>query len=613
MRLLLPLRAGGGAAARRLSSSPAPALGNKLVMGSGSNVVDLFFPMRMLPKPGDKTYFANEVMVSETVVGGVTLNHLAWARALGVPTALMALQGADANGEVIRAKMRAMGVSTDFVRVSADYATSVSHILSGPDGERTILMAPASTSRLNGEAMRREFAEGVAARAAAVTTEVSQLPLSGVEWLLDAAAAAGAPSLLDVDVTPAVATGPARLGTLDELRRCVRKAGCLKLTASAAAELLALVSSKPLESRLENIAQQLADAFGSRLCVVTDGSRGSALALRSGGAARAEAVLVPVFGGVTQIDATGAGDAFFGGIVASVFHRGFPSSSQGLADAGAVAAAAGAACVEVVGALPTAVSAARIAGLCGIAAPFVAAASALDAAAAADPASAATAAKAPSSPALSGAVGAAAFGTSLRADGEAVAGVAARYAAGGARLDAAIAAAAALLGGARPGAAGARTAGGVVHCSGLGKSGAVASRLAMSLRSVGVRAGFVHGAEWAHGDLGGAGAGDVALLFSHSGGTAELVAAAQRLRARGAHVFAVTGCDGSSALARAAQHHLPAPARDDVRGAAVPARSIVAQEAVANALVSAAAEALTLTRETFVTNHPGGSIGSASK
>jgi hypothetical protein len=48
MRLLLPLRAGGGAAARRLSSSPAPALGNKLVMGSGSNVVDLFFPMRMI-------------------------------------------------------------------------------------------------------------------------------------------------------------------------------------------------------------------------------------------------------------------------------------------------------------------------------------------------------------------------------------------------------------------------------------------------------------------------------------------------------------------------------------------------------------------------------------
>ena len=35
--------------------------------------------------------------------------------------------------------------------------------------------------------MRREFAEGVARHAAAVTTEISQLPLSGVEWMLDAA------------------------------------------------------------------------------------------------------------------------------------------------------------------------------------------------------------------------------------------------------------------------------------------------------------------------------------------------------------------------------------------------------------------------------------------
>jgi hypothetical protein len=64
---------------------------------------------------------------------------------------------------------------------------------------------------------------------------------------------------------------------------------------------------------------QLADAFGARMCVVTDGSRGSALALgRKGahGAANAtatggsggkvEAVKVPIYKGVTQKDATGA-------------------------------------------------------------------------------------------------------------------------------------------------------------------------------------------------------------------------------------------------------------------------------------------------------------------
>ena len=38
-----------------------------------------------------------------------------------------------------------------------------------------------------------------------------------------------------------------------------------------------------------------------------------------------------------------------------------------------------------------------------------------------------------------------------------------------------------------------------------GKSGVVAQRLAASLSSVGVAAGFVHGAEWGHGDLGGCG------------------------------------------------------------------------------------------------------------
>jgi D-arabinose 5-phosphate isomerase GutQ/sugar/nucleoside kinase (ribokinase family) len=590
--------------ARRLSTAaPAP----RLVLGAGSNVVDLFFPMMMLPRPGDKTYFANEVMVSNTVVGGVTLNHLAWARALGVPTGLMALQGADAHGATIRAKMAAMGVSADFVRVAPEHATSVSHILSGPDGERTILMAPASTSRMTGDLMRREFAAGVARRAAAVTTEISQLPLSGVEFLLDAAASAGVPSLLDVDVTPAVATGPARLGSLDELRRCVLKAGCLKLTASAAGELLALVSAAPLEARLENVAQQLADAFGSRLCVVTDGSRGSALALgRRAGAPWAEAVRVPVYGGVHQIDATGAGDAFFGGIVACVFHRGFPANAQALSDAGAVAAAAGAACVEIVGALPVSgTSAERIEGLCGgIARPFVAAARALDAGASA-------AGGAGAAPAVvTSAAPAAAFAGSLRADGEALAGVAARYAQGGAALEGAIRSAVQRLRAASSGASG---AGGAALCSGVGKSGAVAARLAMSLRSIGVRSGFVHGAEWAHGDLGGAGAGDTAVLFSHSGRTPELVTAAALLRARGAHVVAVTGCDGSSALARAAHDHLPAPARDSVRGAPVPARSIVAQEAVANALVSAAAEALALTHAGFLASHPAGAIGNDAK
>lgn len=49
------------------------------------------------------------------------------------------------------------------------------------------------------------------------TTEISQVPLSGVYFLLKTAEQAGKPSLLDIDVTPEVALGPAKLGEV----RCV--------------------------------------------------------------------------------------------------------------------------------------------------------------------------------------------------------------------------------------------------------------------------------------------------------------------------------------------------------------------------------------------------------
>ena len=41
-------------------------------------------------------------VVEGTVVGGVTLNHLSWAAALGAPTGLLALQGDDELGNTIR-------------------------------------------------------------------------------------------------------------------------------------------------------------------------------------------------------------------------------------------------------------------------------------------------------------------------------------------------------------------------------------------------------------------------------------------------------------------------------------------------------------------------------
>jgi len=44
-----------------------------------SNVVDIFMRVREIPKAGDKGYFSDPLKTVEgRVVGGVTLNHLAW-------------------------------------------------------------------------------------------------------------------------------------------------------------------------------------------------------------------------------------------------------------------------------------------------------------------------------------------------------------------------------------------------------------------------------------------------------------------------------------------------------------------------------------------------------
>lgn len=347
------------------SSASTPVKKHGLILGCGSNVVDVFFWVRQLPKPGEKAYFSDEGITCGTVVGGVTLNHLSWARALGAPTGLLALQGDDANGRKIRSKLDELGVATEHIRVSSEYSTSVSHILIEPSGERTIIMAPASTSRMTGELMAREWAS-VVAGASMVTTEVSQLPLSGVQFLLNAARAAGIPSAIDVDVTPSIATGAARLGSIAELRAALSTATVVKGTASAAEELLFLfdkqagggsgpaAASSPLPAvkSIEDMAARLGAAVGAQLCVLTDGAHGAGFAALPSGSQRPATLYVPAYKGANQVDATGAGDAFFGGLVAGIAAKGIPREVAQLDWLGRMAACAGAACVEVLGALP---------------------------------------------------------------------------------------------------------------------------------------------------------------------------------------------------------------------------------------------------------------------
>ncbi|MEO7815322.1 MAG: SIS domain-containing protein, partial [Sphingomicrobium sp.] len=81
--------------------------------------------------------------------------------------------------------------------------------------------------------------------------------------------------------------------------------------------------------------------------------------------------------------------------------------------------------------------------------------------------------------------------------------------------------------------------------SGLGKSGHIGRKIAATFASTGTTATFLHLSEAIHGDLGIADGGDVALLISQSGQTAELQPVIDHFDAIGVPIIAITGQAGS--------------------------------------------------------------------
>src|SRR5689334_10835242 len=104
--------------------------------------------------------------------------------------------------------------------------------------------------------------------------------------------------------------------------------------------------------------------------------------------------------------------------------------------------------------------------------------------------------------------------------------------------------------------------------SGLGKSGHVGRKIAATFASTGTTATFLHLAEAIHGDLGMAAKGDVALLISQSGETAELEPVIDHFEHAGIPIIAITGNAGSM-LASAAAAPLVLPRWQEVGPEAV--------------------------------------------
>jgi arabinose-5-phosphate isomerase len=149
--------------------------------------------------------------------------------------------------------------------------------------------------------------------------------------------------------------------------------------------------------------------------------------------------------------------------------------------------------------------------------------------------------------------------------------------------------------------------------SGLGKSGHVARKIAATFASTGTTATFLHLAEAIHGDLGMASGGDVAILISQSGETAELEPVIDHFEHVGIPIVGITG-SGGSMLAGAAAAALVLPHWPEVGPESVaPTTSTTMTLALGDALAMTVMRQKGFTRTDFGRLHPGGSLGARLK
>lgn len=150
---------------------------------------------------------------------------------------------------------------------------------------------------------------------------------------------------------------------------------------------------------------------------------------------------------------------------------------------------------------------------------------------------------------------------------------------------------------------------GRVVCTGMGKSGHIARKVAATLASTGTPALFLHPGEGVHGDLGMVTSEDIVLAFSNSGETSEVVSLLPSLRRIGAKLISVVG-NRNSTLAKNSDIVLLVEVEKEACPLGLaPTTSTTVALALGDALAVCLLERHHFTPENFAVFHPGGSLG----
>lgn len=150
---------------------------------------------------------------------------------------------------------------------------------------------------------------------------------------------------------------------------------------------------------------------------------------------------------------------------------------------------------------------------------------------------------------------------------------------------------------------------GRVVCTGMGKSGHIARKVAATLASTGTPALFLHPGEGVHGDLGMVTGQDIVLAFSNSGETGELIDLLPSLRRIGARLISVVGNPISTLAKNSDVVLLVKVEKEACPLGLAPTTSTTVALALGDALAVCLLERHNFTPENFAVFHPGGSLG----
>ncbi len=150
---------------------------------------------------------------------------------------------------------------------------------------------------------------------------------------------------------------------------------------------------------------------------------------------------------------------------------------------------------------------------------------------------------------------------------------------------------------------------GLIVCTGVGKSGIIAEKIATTLASTGTKALYLPTLNFLHGDIGILSEGDVVLMLSKSGESDELLTLIPFIHKKKAKIIALTA-QPNSRLAKDADLCLHLPVQKELcHFDLVPTTSAEVQLIFGDILAVALMKMRNFKLSDYALNHPSGSIG----